>query len=245
MSAVATVAASRGEAALATPGLNERAAVVIAAYNEGAVIGDVVADARRLFPNVVVIDDGSRDDTGARAWAAGATLLTHPINLGQGAALQTGIAYACAAGFDHVVTFDADGQHRPEDAAQMLSRLHAAGVQVALGSRFLGHAENIPASRRLLLKAATLFTRITTGLRVTDAHNGLRVLRADAAAALRIRQNRMAHASEILEEIAGHGFTYIEAPVVIRYTAYSMAKGQSGFGAFNILLDLFLARLRT
>ncbi len=224
--------------------LNERAAVVIAAYNEAAMIHGVVVDAMRLFPHVVVVDDGSRDDTGERALAAGATVLTHPINLGQGAALQTGIAWACRAGFDHVVTFDADGQHRPEDAAEMLRRLHEQGAQVALGSRFLGSAENIRASRRLLLKAATVFTRITTGLRVTDAHNGLRVLRSDAAATIRIRQNRMAHASEILEEIARHGFTYVEAPVIIRYTDYSMAKGQSGFGAFNILLDLLLARIR-
>ncbi len=237
-------AASAGNSVMASHELNARAAVVIAAYNEGTMIADVVLDARRMFPNVVVVDDGSRDDTGARALAGGATLLTHPINLGQGAALQTGIAWACAKGFDYVVTFDADGQHRPEDAAAMLKALHERDMQVALGSRFLGHAENIPASRRLLLRAATLFTRITTGLRVTDAHNGLRALRIDAARALRIRQNRMAHASEILEEIARHGFSYIESPVVIRYTDYSMAKGQSGFGAFNILLDLFLARIR-
>ena len=244
MNGVGTSLEMRDAPDLATPGINQRAAVVIAAYNEATMIGEVVLDARRLFPHVVVVDDGSRDDTGARALAAGAVVLTHPINLGQGAALQTGIAWACSAGFDYVVAFDADGQHRPEDAAAMLAALQARGAQVALGSRFLGHAENIPASRRLLLKAATLFTRITTGLRVTDAHNGLRAMHVDAARRLRIRQNRMAHASEILEEIARHGFSYVESPVVIRYTDYSMAKGQSGFGAFNILLDLFLARIR-
>lgn len=224
--------------------LTSRAAVVIAAYNESRMIAEVVRDARRLFRTVVVVDDGSRDSTAADALAAGATVLVHPINLGQGAALQTGIAYACRERFPYVVTFDADGQHRPEDAANMLALLEAADAQVALGSRFLGSTEDMPAARRWLLRAATVFTRITTGLRVTDAHNGLRVLRADAAETLRIRQNRMAHASEILEEIARHDLRYIEAPVVIRYTDYSKAKGQSGFGAFNILLDLLLARLR-
>lgn len=224
--------------------LRERTAVVIAAYNESRMIGEVVRDARRLFPHVIVVDDGSRDTTADDAFAAGATVLVHPINLGQGAALQTGIAYACRGGFDHVVTFDADGQHRPEDAEQMVLLLRTTGADAALGSRFLGSAENIPAARRLLLRAATVFTRVTSGLRVTDAHNGLRALTVDAARRIRIRQNRMAHASEILEEIARHDLRYVEAPVVIRYTDYSMAKGQSGFGAFNVLLDLFLARLR-
>ncbi|WP_119717237.1 glycosyltransferase family 2 protein [Cognatilysobacter tabacisoli] len=220
------------------------AAVVIAAYNEAKMIGEVVADVRRVFDQVIVVDDGSRDGTARIARDAGATVLVHPINLGQGAALQTGIAYALRLGAEQVVTFDADGQHRPEDALNMIAVMAREEAQVVLGSRFLGATENMPVSRRLLLRAATVFTRLTTGLKVTDAHNGLRLLRADAAASIRIRQNRMAHASEILEEIARHGLSYVEAPVVVRYTEYSRAKGQSGFGAFNILLDLLLARMR-
>ncbi|RYG98735.1 MAG: glycosyltransferase family 2 protein [Alphaproteobacteria bacterium] len=220
------------------------AAIVIAAFNEERAIGEVVRDALRLFENVVVIDDGSTDATISIALNAGATVLVHPINLGQGAALQTGIDYAIGRGFERVVTFDADGQHVPEDAARMLQALDSSDIQVVLGSRFIGSVENIPAARRLLLKAATLFTRITTGLRVTDAHNGLRALRRDALSTIRIRQNRMAHASEILDEIARHKLSYIEMPVTIRYTEYSLAKGQSGFGAFNILFDLLIARIR-
>ncbi|MEO7066639.1 MAG: glycosyltransferase family 2 protein [Rhodanobacter sp.] len=217
---------------------------MIAAYNEGKVIAEVVRDALRLFPLIVVVDDGSPDSTGAAALSAGAVVLRHPINLGQGAALQTGIQYALQREIDFVVTFDADGQHRPEDVLKMLEALIRNGDQVALGSRFLGETVGMPASRRLLLKAATVFTRITTGLRVTDAHNGLRTFRRDAAEAITIRQNRMAHASEILEEIGRMQLTYCEVPVTIRYTEYSKAKGQSGFGAFNILIDLLLARLR-
>lgn len=220
------------------------AAIVIAAFNEEKAIGDVVRDALRLFENVVVIDDGSADATVSVALRAGATVLVHPINLGQGAALQTGIDYALGRGFEQVVTFDADGQHAPEDAARMLTVLETGDAQVVLGSRFIGSVENIPAARRMLLKAATVFTRITTGLRVTDAHNGLRALRREALATIRIRQNRMAHASEILDEIARHKLSYVEMPVTIRYTEYSLAKGQSGFGAFNILFDLLVARIR-
>jgi polyprenyl-phospho-N-acetylgalactosaminyl synthase len=223
---------------------SKRVAIVIAAYNEGSVIADVVRDALRLFPLIVVVDDGSPDDTGAAALLGGAVVLRHPINLGQGAALQTGIEYALGQDVDFVVTFDADGQHRPEDVQKMLGTLAANGKQVALGSRFLGETVGMPPSRRWLLKAATVFTRITTGLRVTDAHNGLRTFRRDAAQAITIRQNRMAHASEILEEIGRKKLTYCEVPVTIRYTDYSKAKGQSGLGAFNILIDLLVARIR-
>lgn len=221
-----------------------RTALVIAAYNEGGVIGEVVRDALRLFPLIIVVDDGSDDGTAAAAIAAGAAVLRHPINLGQGAALQTGIAYALRQDVDFIATFDADGQHRPEDLMTMLLELMRTGNQVALGSRFLGDTVGMPASRRLLLRAATAFTRITSGLRVTDAHNGLRMLRRDAAEAITIRQNRMAHASEILEEIGRMNLSYCEVPVTVRYTDYSKAKGQSGFGAFNILIDLLLARIR-
>lgn len=218
--------------------------LVIAAYNEGSQVGDVVCRARAAFANIVVVDDGSGDGTGEAAWRNGATVVTHPINLGQGAALRTGMDFALARGARYVVTFDADGQHRPEDAISLVRRLAERGADVALGSRFLGGTENMPAARRLLLRAATVFTRLTTGLEVTDAHNGLRAFTAEAARRIRIRQNRMAHASEILEEIARQDLGYIEVPMVVSYTEYSLAKGQSGLGAFNVLLDLLVARLR-
>lgn len=221
-----------------------RVALVIAAYQEGTMIGPVVMEAMRTYPDIIVVDDGSRDETGRAALAAGATVLTHPINLGQGAALQTGLEYAESQGFDYIATFDADGQHDVADVVSMVEKLEATGKQVALGSRFLQHGAAVPTFRRGLLRCATLFTRATTGLDVSDAHNGLRVLSASAARSIRLRQNRMAHASEILEEIGKHGLSYVEVPVHIRYTEYSMAKGQSGLGAFNILFDLLLARLR-
>ena len=219
-------------------------AVVIAAYNEAEMIHGVVAEARAVFPWVVVVDDSSDDETARLALSAGATVLRHPVNLGQGAALQTGITYAMSMGASFVVTYDADGQHDPADARRMLQELVTSSRQVALGSRFLGSTAAMPFTRRLLLKAATLFTRLTTGLRLTDAHNGLRVLRSDAALAIELKQNRMAHASEILDEIASKELTYLEVPVHIKYTAYSLAKGQSSLGAVNILVDLLLARLR-
>lgn len=220
------------------------AAVVIAAYNEGQVIGDVVAGVRRVFDRVVVVDDGSRDDTSARARSAGAEVVRHSLNLGQGAALRTGIRHALACGSpSHIVTFDADGQHRAEDAADMVARAEQTGVQVVLGSRFLGDS-NASSSRRALLRAATWFTRATSGVKVTDAHNGLRVFRCDVAAQLTFPLHGMSHASEILDRIGSEGWSFVEHPVTITYTDYSAKKGQKGYNALNIAYDLAVHRLR-
>ena len=118
------------------------------------------------------------------------------------------------------------------------------GADFALGSRFLGKAKNIEFSRKLLLKAAVLLTRFTTGLKITDVHNGLRAMTRRGANALRIRQNRMAHASEILEQIAKSGLAYVEVPVTVEYTSYSKAKGQRLSNSVNILLELLTGALQ-
>jgi glycosyltransferase involved in cell wall biosynthesis len=217
--------------------------VVIPAYNESAKIGEVVAGVLRVFAQVVVVDDGSSDDTAAQARAAGAHVVVHPINLGQGAALQTGIEFALMRGAGWLVTLDADGQHDPNDARSMLAFAREHDLDICLGSRFLGRAEGMTQGRRLLLKAALAFQTVTSGLRLTDAHNGLRVINARAARRIRLRQNRMAHASEIVSIIRREKLRFKEFPVTIRYTEYSKAKGQSALGALNILVDLLLSRL--
>ena len=212
--------------------------VICAAYNEAAMIGRVVSELRRAGYRTVVVDDGSADATGPIAAAAGAHVVTHPLNLGQGAALQTGIDYALSRGAEVLVTFDADGQHRVADIRRLVEALARERAAFALGSRFLGEAQDLPPLRRLILRAATVFTRLTTGLRLTDSHNGLRALTRQGAAAIRLRQNRMAHASEILAEIARSRLPYVEVPVSIEYTAYSLAKGQRLSDSVLILLDL-------
>jgi len=217
--------------------------VVIPAFNEGQVIADVVAGVVALGYRVVLVDDGSTDETGDFAAAAGADVVRHPINLGQGAGLQTGIAYALARGADAIVTFDADGQHRASEIALLIETLERENADFVLGSRFKGAAVNLPPRRRLLLKAATVFTRLTTGLDVSDAHNGFRALSRRGAQAITLRQNRMAHASEILHEIAQSGLRYVEAPVTIEYSAYSLAKGQKISDSIVIMVDLFARRL--
>lgn len=217
--------------------------IVIPGYNEGSVIAATIAGLGAWLPNVVVVDDGSSDDTARIAAAAGAAVVRHAVNLGQGAALATGIRFALLEGADHIVTFDADGQHRPSDIERLLGTAERLGADVVLGSRFLGAASDMPQSRRLLLKAAAAYSRLTTGLPLTDAHNGLRLFSRRAAEGLRIRQNRMAHASELLDWLGASDLRVVEAPVNVAYTEYSLAKGQNLFSSFGILWEIWSSRL--
>ncbi|NUS54567.1 MAG: glycosyltransferase family 2 protein [Streptomycetaceae bacterium] len=213
--------------------------IVIPVYNEGAVIGDVVERTRETFPNIVCVDDGSRDDSAAAIAATGAHLVRHPVNLGQGAALQTGIAYALAQpGMRYLVTFDADGQHRVEDAEAMLAVARSEGADVVLGSRFLEQNEQIPLLKRIVLRTVVMLSPTARKLKLSDAHNGLRVLNREAASRLRITMNGMAHASEIVGFLARSGLKVREVPVTILYTDYSRSKGQSLINGVNILFDL-------
>jgi len=216
--------------------------VVIPAFNEGSIIGEVAAQVVRHYPRTVVVDDASTDQTAAQAAKAGAVVVRHPINLGQGAALQTGITFALGRGARYIVTFDGDGQHEVGDVDRMVAALKQCGAEVALGSRFCGRTVGAPLSRLALLRVAVFFTVLTTRLKVSDAHNGLRVLTRAAAAQLHIRQNRMAHASEILKQISLFRLRYVEVPVTIKYTQYSLSKGQGIGDALNTLVDLFIGR---
>jgi len=212
--------------------------VVIAAFNESKVIREVVADVVRDGWSVVVVDDGSSDDTAAAARMPGAIVLRHRVNLGQGAALQTGIDYALRRRARTIVTFDADGQHCAEDIPALIAALDDADI--ALGSRFLGKPiEGASGARKALLRTATVVSNRLSGLQLSDAHCGLRAFRATAAPALRITQDRMAHASELLRKIATSKLRVVEVPVTVRYTEHSMRKGQHGLQAVRILFDYF------
>ncbi|HEX7155397.1 MAG TPA: glycosyltransferase family 2 protein [Thermoanaerobaculia bacterium] len=219
-----------------------RVFVVVPAYNEGPAVHDVIAGLVPHYPNVVVVDDGSRDDTAREAKRAGATVLRHALNRGQGAALQTGIEHALRHGAEAVVTFDADGQHRIEDIGALLDALDRDDADLAIGSRFLGSESNMPRLRRMTLHLAIRFMRLTSGVALTDAHNGLRAIRRDAARKIEITLDGMAHASEIVDRISEHRLKVTEVPVVIRYSEYSMKKGQSSTAAFRIAFDYLIQR---
>jgi glycosyltransferase involved in cell wall biosynthesis len=218
-------------------------AVIIPVYNEGTVIAGVIKSVLKQFSCVVCVNDGSKDNTSAEIRKTGAYLVEHAINMGQGAALQTGIEFARQLPVDYFVTFDADGQHRLEDVSSMLKEIKTGKYDIILGSRFSGSAVGISKSKVVILKAAIWFSNLTSGLNLTDTHNGLRVFNRAVAENMQITMPDMTHASEILEVIADKKYRYEEIPVTIEYTDYSRGKGQSIINAVNIGFDTLLRKI--
>lgn len=220
--------------------------IIIPAYNEQKTIADVVNEVKK-FGRVVVVDDGSKDLTKDLAKNAGAEILTHIINRGQGAALRTGTEYALINDADIVIHFDADGQHNSSDIERIIEPILLDRTDIVLGSRFLKEKADsknkIPFIRFLLLKSAIIFTRVISGIKITDTHNGFRALSKNAAQKIKITQDGMAHASEILDEIIKNNLKYEEIPVEVKYTDYSKNKGQSSLNSLNILKDLLFGKI--
>jgi glycosyltransferase involved in cell wall biosynthesis len=218
--------------------------IVMPVYNEEKVVASVIDHVLATFPNVVCVDDGSRDNSAEEILGTKAHLVRHPINMGQGAALQTGLRYALGrSGSQYFVTFDADGQHRVEDVVAMLEVARSGSADVVLGSRFLNQrSETMPWIKRAVLRTVVALSPTARRLKLTDAHNGLRVFTRPAADNLRITQNGMAHASEIAAVLAHSKWRVVECPVTVLYTDYSRAKGQSLINGVNILFDMSMAR---
>ena len=225
---------------------NQDTWLIIPCFNEGTVIGDVIRHARETFPNIVAVNDGSADNSAEEIHKAGAHLVNHPVNLGQGAAIQTGVEYARSQpGAQYFVTFDADGQHQVKDVVAMLDRLRNEDVDIIVGTRFgrpRKDDDQVPWIKRLVLKTVVLLSPRTRKLGLTDAHNGLRVFNKKVADELNIRMNGMSHASEFVAQMDERGWRVSEQPVDILYTEYSMSKGQSLINGVNILADGFVAR---
>jgi len=218
--------------------------VVIAAYNEEKKIAEVVNSLKKNhYNNIVVVDDGSEDKTYEISKREGIYALKHSINRGQGAALKTGIDFALEEGADIIVTFDADGQHKAEEIKRLTSPIEKGEVEATLGSRFLDNKTKVPTMKKLTLKAGILFTRIFSGIKLTDTHNGFRAFSRSAAEKIQITQDRMEHASEIIDEIAKKHIKFREVPVTIIYSEYAKAKGQSIFNSIKIVAKLVIGKL--
>ncbi|CAB4336458.1 MAG: glycosyltransferase [Actinobacteria bacterium] len=223
------------------PILNADTAIVVPIYREATVIGEVIDGLKKSFTKVICVDDGSSDGSGLIAADHGARVIFHPMNFGQGAALQTGIEAALVdPDVRYIVTFDGDGQHMVSDALAMVQRLRTSDVDVVFGSRFLDERTELTSAKRLVLKAAVTYTNALTGLKLTDAHNGLRAFTREVGTKIDLQHNGMAHATEIVNQISKSNFRYAELPVHILYTDYSRAKGQSLWNSINILFDLIL-----
>jgi glycosyltransferase involved in cell wall biosynthesis len=208
-------------------------------YNEQEVIADVIHGLNAIFENILCVDDGSTDESVAKAREAGATVICHAVNIGQGAAIATGFSWIQSkTNFSRIVTFDADGQHLPEDAIRLVEELASKELDVVFASRFLNDQSEVPLMKRLVLRGVTNVTRALTDVELSDAHNGLRALTVDASRKIQLTQNGMAHATQFVSLVLQGGLKYSELPVTILYTPYSRSKGQSMLNSINIALDL-------
>ena len=213
---------------------------LVPAFNEEKKIAAVVRTLLAKVNEVVVIDDGSDDATAQEAALAGATVLVHALNRGQGAALETGHQYAREQNAEIIVHFDADGQFDPNDVGRGLVALQETGVDIVLGSRFLEKKSELPwLKRHLVLPFGRLVDRFFGGVRLTDAHNGFRVLNKHALSVLCLTQDRMAHATEIPQLIARHQLSYAELPITVSYHEF----GQGPLAGLRVLRDLVWKKL--
>jgi len=218
--------------------------IIVPAFNEEPVIGDTLKELLLLDYSIVVIDDASTDNTGNIVKKLPVAYVRHKVNLGQGAAIQTGISYALQKGADYFVTFDADGQHSPSDIAVLLQKLKNDSLDFIFGSRFAADTKTeIRGSRKIVLQIARYLNFLLTGILLSDAHNGLRAFSKKAAESIHISENRMAHATEFLLLVKKNKLKYAEVPVQIRYTDYSKKKGQKNFHSFKVLQDILLHKI--
>ena len=222
---------------------NSTAVFVIPAFNEDQVIIETIAPIIDAGFMVVCVDDASEDNTGKKALEAGAIVVKHLINAGQGAALQTGFDFILQSSSlfkntSYVVTFDADGQHSLQDIENFFEAFESSPeVDVVLGSRFLSLKFKGSRLKKLILRTSAYLSQYTLGLKLTDRHNGYRVIRMEKLKLFQILSPGYDHADEFLHIISKHGLRFIEVPTDVRYTDYSVAKGQPLINGFKILFD--------
>ena len=218
--------------------------VIVPAFNEGRAVKATVELLLAAGYQVVVVDDGSTDET-AEVRSLPLVYLRHPVNLGQGAALETGMAYALRAGAQIAVHFDADGQHDCTQIERLIAPILEGNADVVFGSRFLRSQDRarVPWKKRILLRGGILISWIMTGMLLSDTHNGFRALSRKALEHIHLQENGFAHATEIMQRVRETGMRYLEVPITITYSEYSQQKGQKLSGSLSILFDLIMAKL--
>lgn len=222
--------------------------VVLPAFNEERVIGRVLDGLKKelkqisgLKTEVVVVDDGSWDNTARIAKSRKVTVLRHPINRGLGGALGTGMEYARCSQADFVVTFDADGQHDPKDIDKVLNPLLENKADIVIGVR---NIKKMPFDRRIITFISTLVTFVFFGIYCSDTQSGFRAFNRKALNKIKIKTQRMEVSSELFGEIKRYKFRLAEVPIRVIYTPYSRKKGQKNLNAIKILLKLILRLFR-
>ena len=210
--------------------------IVIPAYNEASRLPGVLKRVSHLgYEHIVVVDDGSSDDTSAVAADHHVNVVRHPINLGVGAATQTGINYALAKGAKYIVTLDGDHQHLPEDIEHLLDAIKRSDSDVVIGSRFLKLDNKIPVSRVFYNKIANVITFVITGVRVTDSQSGMKAISRNYAQANELNCNGFEFCVEMLRNAGRSNYKVTEIPISVKYTHDTMQKGQSLFNGIKML----------
>ena len=227
----------------------KRVCVIIPAFNEATVIAEVIATADKVFSkaknyqiDMVVVNDGSKDNTSEKAKKAGAIVINHILNSGAGGATQTGLAYARKHNYDIAATMDADGQHAPEDVLEGIKQLDKQQADLLIGSRLI-NSEGMSKTKVLGNKGLSLITKLLFGINVTDSQSGLRIYSKNALGDLDWKSTGYEFCSEMIWRAKQEGMTIAEYPIQAIYTDYSRSKGQNNWNAINIVKRLFKQRL--
>ena len=217
--------------------------IVMPAFNEAKRMGSVLSDLKKAgYKNIIVVDDGSTDDTINIAKKRGVYVLSHVLNRGQGASLQTGIDFALSKGADIIVTYDADGQFVIKEIISVIEPIIKNEADIVLGSRFLGAAKNIPLSKKIVLKIGVVVVFILYGIKITDSQCGFRALSRRAAEKIYLSYDRMEHAAEFFLEIMRNNLKYKEVPVTVIYDEYSLRKGQDWSKSFELGMKMLIKK---
>ena len=213
--------------------------VVVPAFNEQKVIKDIINNLLKKFPNIIVVNDGSNDRTLEIINELDIKVLSHEINLGVGAAVQTGFDYVSKIpNAKAVITFDADGQHLVDDAVAMAKEILICDEGIIFGTRFPKHSKNIPKVKRIVLKLIAKITDLVTGVTLSDAHNGLKAYKVSTIKELELQFSSYSYESELITQVAKKKIDYKEMSTDIKYTSYSIKKGQKLLNGLLIIEDL-------
>ncbi|MCA9325295.1 glycosyltransferase family 2 protein [Candidatus Saccharibacteria bacterium] len=225
-----------------------KVALVVPAYNEATMVGKVVRGLKKTFSKssfqyeIVVVDDGSSDDTAIAAERAGAKVIRHVINAGSGGATATGLSYAQSHGFDVAATLDADGQHDPADVLRGIKKINSSDVDLLIGSRVIS-SHQMSLLKKVGNKGLSLITFALFSINVTDSQSGLRIFSSRALRELRWKTSGYEFCSEMLWRARQLKLSIEEYPIKAIYTDYSVSKGQSNWNGFNIVKVLLRQRL--
>ncbi|MBD3362733.1 glycosyltransferase [Candidatus Dojkabacteria bacterium] len=218
--------------------------IILPAYNEATRIGKVIKKIKKEgFKNIIVVDDGSTDQTSLIAKKLDAYVISHMINLGPGAATQTGFTAALNKNAAIVVTIDADGQHNPKDIHKLVQPILDQEADIVFGSRIKKKGNQIPFIRKTFNFIANIITLLLSSLWLTDSQTGFKALNKKALSNIHLTTNGFEFCTELITQLRNREFEFQEVPIDVTYTQDSLNKGQNFASGINIVFKLFIKAL--